>query len=190
VPSEPEQVDGGTFEVGGLEQRRDPLVTFFDGGGYTLDERRTGDPDLLLPAWLEDHDLLVALGGSSPGPAFEATMPVVDLPELLAPTPGSQDPLRPEPDGFFHIEWTPDPEAQVHVYLRFNLDWDESALSCWPAAGAERLRLPPEWIAELTWGAGDLRVTLRRADVLVQGSTQVTFRTRRTVQTGIWFEGY
>lgn len=186
-PPPPAQVDGGRITVWAGGDPTDALEISFQGDQYDVDSRENSTQG--MPLWLTEEAIEVTFEGHGSSSAGTFTEPVTlaATPTIVAPQPGQQ-PIPPGPDGNFLIAWEPVGAERIIVTLAFNLDWDNSAFICHPAAGTTQLLLPSDWINEWTWGTGELFIVSRHEVAVLAEPAAVTIRTSRYPRRSVSFE--
>ena len=185
-PPPPPQIDAGQLSAGAAG---DLLSIAFDGQQYEVDWRSPTDPSHPMPGWLgtEALTLTFSAAGNAGVSSFQQDVELPAAATILAPTP-DQSPVPQQPDGTYLIAWQPSGAAETLVILQFNLDWDNSLFRCQPTAGVTQLSLPHEWVAQFSWGYGELMIEARSDATATAALTQAHLRPARVHQQSVYFE--
>ncbi len=188
-PEPPVQVNGGPISAGAGDGPAELLEIVFSGDQYSVDWRTPTSPNHPWPSWASSGALAIifegegsAAVGAFSNEAILPTMPLIVAPQV------QQQPVLPGPEGNYAIRWQPGDGGETIVAFQFNLDWDDSAFRCYPLPGVTELLLPGSWIAEWTWGSGQLLVITRNEVTVTAGSAEISLRTHRIRQRNVYFE--
>lgn len=187
-PEPPPQVDGGDIYAWAGFDGDGQLEITFDGESYYGDFRSRflpgGEP---WPPWLVDDAmaLQVESTGSLWAPPFYTEVFLAQMPEILSPLPGLDEPITPDPDGNHRISWSSVESDFMEVSLQLHNAMSDVYFGCYPPAGQNDLLVPHAWLDQWTPGSWDLMVSAVNNNSVVAGDGVVTVRTFRTQQQSV-----